>query len=169
MIFARPNEAEAGAVWFSVLLGVFVAFGGVLYGYDTGIINGILAMPFWKDHFSTGYRDSEGKPAITSSQSSMIVSILSVGTFFGALSAAPIADRVGRRLSLCIGNVIFVVGVAIQTASTAIPMFTVGRFLAGLGVGVISAASQCSPTIVQNGPVWQEWDTNIGTSPSLPI
>ncbi|RSL52320.1 hypothetical protein CEP51_015080 [Fusarium floridanum] len=136
----RPQGSESGAVWFPVLLGVFVAFGGVLYGYDTGIISGILAMRYWRDLFSTGHRNSrDGELDVSSGQSSMIVSILSIGTFFGALTAAPLADRVGRRISLCIGNIIFVAGVALQTASTAIPPFTAGRCLAGYGVGIISA------------------------------
>lgn len=50
--------------------------------YDTGTIGGIIAMPYWKKEFSTGYTDDNGMPDITSSQSSMIVSILSAGTFF---------------------------------------------------------------------------------------
>lgn len=56
-------------------MGLFVAFGGVLFGYDTGTIGGILAMPYWLKTFSTGHT-VDGVPAITSSQSSMIVSIL---------------------------------------------------------------------------------------------
>jgi MFS family permease len=56
-------------------------------------------MPYWLKTFSTGYT-VDGAPAITSSQSSMIVSILSAGTFFGALTAAPTADFFGRRYGL---------------------------------------------------------------------
>lgn len=120
---------------------MFVAFGGVLFGYDTGTIGGILAMRFWKDEFSTGYRDKEGLN-ITASQSSQIVSILSAGTFFGALGAALIADRIGRRWSLIFSaGIVFNLGVILQTAATEIPMFTAGRFFAGLGVGLISALS----------------------------
>ena len=64
-----------GAAWPAIVVGLFVAFGGVLFGYDTGTIGGILAMPYWLKTFSTGYT-VDGAPAITSSQSSMIVSIL---------------------------------------------------------------------------------------------
>ncbi|KAM5344075.1 hypothetical protein ACJ41O_012612 [Fusarium nematophilum] len=161
MALVRPREGETGAVWFSVLLGLFVAFGGVLYGYDTGIINGILAMRYWRDLFSTGYRNrSDGELDISSSQSSLIVSILSVGTFFGALSAAPLADWVGRRLSLCAGNVVFVAGVALQTASTAIPAFTAGRCVAGYGVGIISATIPLYQS--ETAPKWLR-GTIVGT------
>ena len=95
----RPTPGTPGAAWPAIAVGLFVAFGGVLFGYDTGTIGGILAMPYWLKTFSTGYT-VDGAPAITSSQSSMIVSILSAGTFFGALTAAPTADFFGRRYGL---------------------------------------------------------------------
>lgn len=52
--------------------------------YDTGTISGILGMEYFRDHFSTpGNIDSDGHGVITASQQSLIVSLLSVGTFFG--------------------------------------------------------------------------------------
>lgn len=107
--------------------------------YDTGTIGGILAMPYWLQLFSTGYKDDKGNPAITASQKSTIVSLLSAGTFFGALSAAPIADMIGRRIGMIISNCIFIFGVILQTVATKQPLFIAGRFFAGLGVGMISA------------------------------
>lgn len=121
---------------------MFVAFGGVLFGYDTGTIGGILAMDYWKRQFSTGY-EVGGVPDITAAQTSEIVSILSAGTFFGALTAAPLADWLGRRMSLIVSaGLVFNLGVILQTASTEIPMFVAGRFFAGYGVGLISALSK---------------------------
>lgn len=99
-------------------------------------------MPYWTDTFSTGYRDSTGHLNVTASQSATIVSILSAGTFFGALGAAPIADWIGRRLSLIVVTFVFTFGVILQTAATAIPLFVAGRFFAGLGVGLISSLSK---------------------------
>jgi SP family sugar:H+ symporter-like MFS transporter len=109
--------------------------------YDTGTISGILAMPYWQDEFSTGYRDSTGHLNATASQQATIVSILSAGTFFGALTAAPVADLIGRRLGLVASTFVFIFGVILQTAATAIPLFVAGRFFAGFGVGLISAMS----------------------------
>jgi SP family sugar:H+ symporter-like MFS transporter len=101
-------------------------------------------MPEWLKTFSTGYKNPVGNgPGITASQYSLIVSILSAGTFFGALSAAPLADHTGRRLALMITLVVFCFGVILQTISSAIPLFVAGRFFAGFGVGLISALSMC--------------------------
>ena len=91
-----------------------------------------------------------GVCAITSSQQSLVVSILSAGTFFGALFAAPVADFMGRRWSVVFAVLIFVVGVAMQAAATALPLFVVGRVFAGWGVGMVSMLipmyqSECSP------------------------
>ena len=108
--------------------------------YDTGTIGGILAMPYWRNTFSTGYiNKKDGKPDVSASQSSEIVSLLSAGTFFGSLSAAPMADLTGRRIGMILSTFVFIFGVILQTAATAIPLFVAGRFFAGFGVGLISA------------------------------
>ncbi|KAK9772129.1 putative Major facilitator superfamily (MFS) profile domain-containing protein [Seiridium cardinale] len=134
----KPSSEE-GKAWPAILIGLFVAFGGVLFGYDTGTIGGILAMPYWQDLFSTGYRDAKGHLDVSPSQSSAIVSILSAGTFFGALGSPIMADSVGRRWGLISSCFVFILGVIFQTASTALPLFLAGRFFAGLGVGLLSA------------------------------
>jgi MFS transporter, SP family, sugar:H+ symporter len=116
---------------------MFVAFGGVLFGYDTGTISGILAMKHWLLLFA------DNGTALTAAQDSLIVSILSAGTFFGALFAAPFADLIGRRFGLMAGaGIVFNLGVILQTASTERSMFIAGRFFAGLGVGLVSAMSK---------------------------
>lgn len=102
-------------------------------------------MPYWQRLFSTGYIDSSGDPNISPAQSSAIVSILSAGTFFGALASPFLADNIGRRLGLIASCFVFNLGVILQTAATAIPLFLAGRFFAGFGVGLVSAISMLSP------------------------
>ncbi|KJX99628.1 high affinity glucose transporter RGT2 like protein [Zymoseptoria brevis] len=131
----KKPEGEPGAAWPAIVIGLFVAFGGVLFGYDTGIISGILAMKYWINSFTTG-----DNTAITTSEDSLIVSILSLGTFLGALLAAPVSDFLGRRWGIISSTAcIFNFGVILQTISTSQPLFIAGRFFAGLGVGLISA------------------------------
>jgi hypothetical protein len=97
-------------------------------------------MDYWKKTFST-----EANGEITAAQDSLIVSILSAGTFFGALTASPVGDILGRRIGLMASaGIVFNFGVILQTVSTSQPLFIAGRFFAGYGVGLISALSKSS-------------------------
>lgn len=164
---SKPAD-EAGKAWPAIAIGFFVAFGGVLFGYDTGTISGILAMDYWQRLFSTGYVDLEGHPNITTSQESGIVSILSAGTFFGALGSPFLTDYVGRRPGLLISTWVFNLGVVLQTIATSIPLFLAGRFFAGFGVGLISAMvplyqSETAPKWIRGAIVGAyQWAITIG-------
>ncbi|KAL1867652.1 Plasma membrane low glucose sensor [Diaporthe australafricana] len=165
---AKPRD-EAGKAWPAICVGAFVAFGGVLFGYDTGTISGILAMPHFQQLFSTGYRNSiTGDLDISPSQQSAIVSILSAGTFFGALTSPFLADSIGRRLSLIASTLVFTLGVIFQTAAVALPLFLAGRFFAGFGVGLISALiplyqSETAPKWIRGAIVGAyQWAITIG-------
>lgn len=107
-------------------------------------------MDYWKREFATTV-NADGDPDITASQDSLIVSILSAGTFFGALTAAPFGDLLGRRWGLMASaGIVFNFGVILQTASTSIPLFVAGRFFAGYGVGLVSALSKSNSPASSN-------------------
>lgn len=75
---------------------------------------------------------------ISTPDESLVVSILSLGTFFGALLAAPMGDFMGRKMGIVGACVVFSAGVAMQTGATALRLFVAGRVFAGLGVGMVS-------------------------------
>ncbi|RMY04747.1 hypothetical protein D0868_06789 [Hortaea werneckii] len=140
----KPAD-EHGAAWPSILVGLFAAFAGILYGYDTGTISGILEMDFWQQEFG-----KDGRDYILDSEQSLIVSILSVGTFVGALSAGILSDITGRKWGIIVSAMIpFNLGVALQTAATEQTMFVIGRLFAGLGWirGAIVGCYQLAITI----------------------
>ncbi|UDD62670.1 hypothetical protein AFCA_009980 [Aspergillus flavus] len=66
------------------------------------------------------------------------VSTLLLAAWFGSLINGPIADRLGRKLSMNVAVVIFVIGSAIQCGAVNIPMLFVGRAIAGLAVGQLT-------------------------------
>jgi len=72
-------------------------------------------------------------------EKSLTVSILSAGTFFGALVAGSMADWIGRRSTIIAGCAIFSLGVVLQVASTTVGLLVPGRLIAGFGIGFVSA------------------------------
>ncbi|KAL1914321.1 uncharacterized protein VTP21DRAFT_9014 [Calcarisporiella thermophila] len=111
---------------------IFACFGGLLFGYDIGIIGGVLVMkPFHKEFNLTDENSAE--------LSGNIVSLLQAGCFFGALSVQLIADTLGRKLSILISALVFVIGGLLQTiASTNLGLIYSGRLIAGIGLGAVS-------------------------------
>lgn len=89
-------------------------------------------MDYWLEEFNIDPDTDEGTI-------SLIVSILSVGTFCGALAAGYVADLTGRKWGIILSTMIsFNLGVALQTAATTQDVFIVGRLFAGIGVGLVS-------------------------------
>jgi SP family sugar:H+ symporter-like MFS transporter len=86
-----------------------------------------------------GQVQSDGSTAFDSTISSLLVSLMSIGTLIGALAGAYTADWFGRRRNLSIGVFVFIIGNIIQiTAMDTWVHLTIGRIVAGLGVGVLS-------------------------------
>jgi SP family sugar:H+ symporter-like MFS transporter len=134
----KKSERPEGKIWPAVMVGLYASIGGILFGCDTAAISGILTMPYWVKTMATEV-NAAGVPHITTTQESLVVSILSAGTFCGALLAGPLGDYLGRRMGLIASCVVFSIGVAMQTASTGLNLFIGGRVVAGLGVGLVSA------------------------------
>lgn len=66
-----------------IAMTAFAAFGGMLFGYDTGTISGIIAMDNWIMTFGKPDSSSPTGYSVSTSRESLVVSILSAGTFFG--------------------------------------------------------------------------------------
>ncbi|GAB7356844.1 hypothetical protein MBLNU459_g7718t1 [Dothideomycetes sp. NU459] len=128
------NAIEAPVTWKAYLICAFASFGGIFFGYDSGYINGVTGSPVFI-HLIEG----PTKKALTGSHNSLIVSILSAGTFFGALIAGDVAEIVGRRPTIIAGCGIYIIGCILQVASHGLGLLVAGRFIAGLGVGFESA------------------------------
>jgi MFS family permease len=95
------SRIEAPVTLKAYMMCAFAAFGGIFFGFDSGYISGVMGMPYFI-HLFTGIpipgadatkevKDAFSLPAW---QKSLITSILSAGTFFGALVAGDLADWV---------------------------------------------------------------------------
>jgi sugar porter (SP) family MFS transporter len=134
---ADVERIEAPVTWKAYLMCAFAAFGGIFFGYDSGYINGVLGSKIFIQAV-----EGQGVEKIGESHQSLIVSILSCGTFFGALIAGDLADRIGRKWTVIMGCFIYGLGVVIQMitgAGDSLGAIVAGRLVAGLGVGFESA------------------------------
>src|SRR3712207_3299223 len=102
------------------------ATGGLLFGYDTGVILGALL--FIRQDFAPLSPFMEG----------IIVSTLLVGAVAGAISGGPLSDRFGRRPTALLAAVIFGLGALAVAFAPSVAFIVFGRFLLGLGVGLAS-------------------------------
>jgi sugar porter (SP) family MFS transporter len=164
------DRVEAPVTARAYFLCAFASFGGILFGYDSGYISGVLGMDFFKKQFG-GAVDKSLDPSgynIETWQKSLITSILSAGTFFGALYGGHLADWVGRRIAIMSACAVFIVGVILQTASVNVALLVVGRIIAGFGVGLVSAIvimymSEIAPKAVRGAIVsGYQWAITIG-------
>jgi MFS family permease len=104
----------------AILTVKFSTLGGLLFGYDQGVISGVITMESFGARFPRIYTDSSFK--------GWFVSTLLLAAWFGSLINGPIADRLGRKLSINLAVVIFVIGSAIQCGAVTIPMLFAGTF-----------------------------------------
>ncbi|CAF0749174.1 unnamed protein product [Didymodactylos carnosus] len=118
------------------IIGSFAAIGGFLFGYDTGVISGILVMKDFLNYFGGTKAVTNGN--LESSVDGAIVGVLIAGCFFGALVSGPSGDHYGRKYSIVISCIVFIIGAIIQTASVNLTMLLVSRFVSGIAVGALS-------------------------------
>ncbi|XP_020240526.1 probable inositol transporter 2 [Cajanus cajan] len=122
--------------------------GGLLFGYDTGVISGALL--YIRDDFKAVDRKTWLQEAI--------VSTALVGAIIGAAVGGWMNDRFGRRKSIIVADTLFFIGSVIMAAAISPAILIVGRVFVGLGVGMASMASplyisEASPTRVRGALV----------------
>lgn len=111
------------------LTGGFAAIGGLLFGYDTGVISGVLTMSDFLMEF--GGPASVVRGSLPASIAGSIVGVMLVGCFLGALLAGPSGDRYSRKYSIVLFSVVFIVSGILQTASYNLSMLLLSRMVAG--------------------------------------
>ncbi|KAA2255992.1 sugar porter family MFS transporter [Solihabitans fulvus] len=104
----------------------FGALGGILFGYDLGVISGVL--PFISKAWS-----------LTSFDKGVVTASLSVGAIFGAAFSTRVTDRLGRRRTIMVAAVIVIIGTLAASFSPSFTVLIISRLVIGLGVGLSSA------------------------------
>ncbi len=99
--------------------------GGLLFGYDTGVISGAIE-PLTKNFNLSDFMKGWSSGCVL------------IGCALGVLLVGPVSDRYGRKLSLFLAAVMFVISAIGTTVPPDIITFIVFRFVGGIGIGIAS-------------------------------
>jgi MFS family permease len=108
--------------------------GGVLFGYDQGVVSVILVMDQFLEKFP---RVADGHPG-SGFWKGLMTAMIELGALLGALNQGWIADKISRKYSILVAVFVFIVGSVLQTAAVDYAMLTVARFIGGMGIGMLS-------------------------------
>lgn len=109
----------------SFFTGGMAALAGLMFGLDIGVISGALS--FLGHEFQA-----------TDTQKELIVSSMMAGAAIGAASAGVLSFRLGRKVSLILGAILFVVGSLFCAAAWSVGSLVVARVVLGLAIGIAS-------------------------------
>lgn len=134
----------------------FVSLFVSLFGYEQGVCSGILTFVTFQQYFDN--------PNAT--QIGLVISILEIGAMVSSLLVAKMSDSLGRKRTILLGTLVFMVGGTLQTFAVNLYVFGFGRVISGLGVGVLSTvvpSYQCeiSPSEDRGKLVCGEFTGNI--------
>lgn len=102
--------------WYQFLVSVFASLGSLLYGYDLGVIAGAVA----SDNFVSTFNP-------TKAEVGAVVAVFTGGAFFGAFGAGPAGDKLGRKKTILLGALVFILGGALQTGARDLSYLYAGR------------------------------------------
>ncbi|KAJ3730539.1 general substrate transporter [Lentinula raphanica] len=110
------------------IVGSFACIGGGLFGLDISSMSGVLTNPYYLREFHNPGSSAQGA----------IVAAMPAGSFVGALAVTQLADKLGRRKTIMLSSIIWVIGSILQCASVNRGMLVVGRIISGLSIGIAS-------------------------------
>lgn len=126
------EEKKQGRIRFVIGVCLVAALGGLLFGYDTGVINGSLKFVQLKFELSAAMKGFAASSAL-------------LACIFGAGFAGTLSDHLGRKKVLILSAVLFLISAVGTALSINLVQFVIFRIIGGLGVG---AASMTSPMYI---------------------
>lgn len=119
------DDDEEGAGHGVIRIASVAALGGLLFGYDSAVING--ATSSIKETY-----------AISDAALGFAVASALLGAAAGAMTAGRIADKIGRLRVMKIAAVLFFVSAVGTAIAPNLPILIIGRIVGGFGVGIAS-------------------------------
>ncbi len=117
---------------YAIIVALVAAMGGLLFGYDTGVISGALL------YLAPAFH-------LTSTSSEIAVSAVLIGAIIGAAIGSRLADGIGRKKALIVLGILFAVGAVLTAIAPNLGFFIAFRIIVGIGIG---AASMITPMYI---------------------
>ncbi|CAL9733662.1 high-affinity hexose transporter Hxt6p [Monosporozyma servazzii] len=134
-----PKKPASAYITVSILC-LMIAFGGYLFGWDTGTIGGFINQTDFQRRF--GQRRADGTYYFSKVRTGLIVSIFNIGCAIGGILWSRMGDIYGRRLALVWVVIVYMIGLVISIASIdKWYQYFIGRIISGMGVGGIAVYS----------------------------
>ncbi|KAG8991138.1 hypothetical protein FRB93_002918 [Tulasnella sp. JGI-2019a] len=111
------------------IVGSFACIGGGLFGLDISSMAGVITNPSYISYFHNPNSNAQGA----------IVASMPAGSLVGALAVTVLADWLGRKKTVILSGIIWVIGAILQAASQNRGMLVVGRIIAGISIGIASS------------------------------
>ncbi|KAF7540714.1 hypothetical protein G7054_g1176 [Neopestalotiopsis clavispora] len=122
-----------------ILTSVFGSLGDALFGYDQGIMAGLLVNPVWIRTFFSDYGGADGTTDnVDTNLIGITVACLQVAAALTAFASGHLCDLLGRKRCVRLGGFLYLVTAFIQAFAPNLACFISGRTLQGLAVGILS-------------------------------
>lgn len=112
---------------FTLFIIFCAGLGGILYGYDIGVISGALLFV-------------QKTIPMSQSETGFIVGAVLTGGLVGTLFTGPLADKFGRRFMILLACIVFIIGISAILLANSFITLLLARLLLGVGVGVVAVA-----------------------------
>lgn len=108
-----------------LMIAIIAATGGLLFGFDTGVISG--ALPFLKNYFNLSDAGLE-----------WITTTVLIGAVIGAIASGKLSDYLGRKKMIIVNAIIFAIGALGCTFANSITVLVIMRLAIGIAIGITS-------------------------------
>jgi MFS family permease len=125
---STSNSSDKGSALYLTVICLIATLGGLLFGYDTGVISGAiepLTARFGLSDFMKGWASG----------------CVLIGCAAGVLLVGPLSDRFGRKLAMFLAALMFLISAIGTAVPQAIGVFILFRFLGGVGIGIASIST----------------------------
>lgn len=131
--------------WLLAIISAVAAIGGLLFGYDTGVISG--AILYIKQDY-----------ALSTFQEELIISMVSLGAIFGALVGGPLCDKLGRKKVVLASSLVFIISAIGLSLADGANQLIFWRLIVGFAIGISSTTAplyiaELSPRSIRGGLV----------------